>query len=185
MIYFTNSKGYFNSRYYFIMHRFSFLRSKVVVVFLILVSIGCLYPGLTLPMMSLQIVASLPLVGDIELYNQTQSIWSGIVELFNKDYVFVAFLIFLFSIAVPLFKLMCLTVILLFESSKLAQTLYQIVLLIGKWSMADVFVVAIFISFLAGEAKPDVYANLHSGFYWFLSYCVISIFCGQLLKINK
>lgn len=167
------------------MYYLSLFRSKPIVIVLVLASVACLYPGLTLPMMSLEIVATLPLIGEVELYNQTQSIWSGIASLFNKGYVLVAFLIFLFSIAIPLFKLLCVAVILLFDSSKLSLILHKIVLLIGKWSMADVFVVGIFIAFLAGEAKPDVYASLHSGFYWFLSYCLISILCGQLLKIDK
>ena len=161
------------------------LRSKPVVIVLILVSLGCLYPGLSQPMMSLKISTNFPLVGEVELYNQTQSIWSSIVTLFNKGYEFVAFLIFLFSIAIPIFKLLCFMIILCFEHWKVAQTLHQIVLLIGKWSMADVFVVGIFIAFLAGQAKPDIDTSLQSGFYWFLTYCLISIFCGQLLKINK
>ena len=163
----------------------SFFRSKPFVIFLILVSLACLVPGLSQPMMSLKISSSFPLVGEIELYNQTQSIWSSIVTLFDKDYQFVAFLIFLFSIAVPLFKQICFIIILCCDHLKIAQTLHNIVLVIGKWSMADVFVVGIFIAFLAGQAKPDVYANLQSGFYWFLAYCLTSILCGQLIKINK
>ncbi len=161
------------------------LRSKTAVIVLISISLLCLYPGLTAPMMSLEIATSLPLVGEIELYNQTQSIWSGIVSLYEKDYFFVSFLIFLFSVAIPLFKLLCLAIILLFENTLLSQRLHQFVLLIGKWSMADVFVVGIFIAFLAGEANPSMHAALHEGFYWFLAYCLTSILCGQLLRVNK
>ena len=163
----------------------SFLRSKPFVISLILVSLACLYPGLSQPMMSLKIATNFPLIGEVELYNQTQSILSSIMVLFDEGYEFVAFLIFLFSIAVPLFKQICFMIILCFENLKIAQTLHNIILIIGKWSMADVFVVGIFIAFLAGKAKPDVYANLQSGFYWFLAYCLTSILCGQLLKINK
>lgn len=161
------------------------LRSKLVSIVLIIISLACLYPGLTLPMMSLEIATSLPLVGDIELYNQTQSIWSGIVSLYQKDYFLVSFLIFLFSVAVPVFKLLCLGVILIFGNSSLNLKLHTLVLLIGKWSMADVFVVGIFIAFLAGEANPNMQAALHDGFYWFLAYCLTSILCGQLLRVNK
>ena len=166
-------------------HYLSFLRSKPAIIMLMLASLVCLYPGLTLPMMTLKISTSLPLVGEIELYDQSQSIWSSITTLFDKGYPFVAFLIFLFSIAVPLCKLCSLFFVLLFEDSKLADILHRIVLLIGKWSMADVFVVGIFVAFLAGKAKADIYTNLQSGFYWFLSYCLISICCGQLLKRKK
>jgi len=163
----------------------SILRSKPLVIVLVLVSLACLFPGLTEPMMSIEISTSLPLVGEIELYSQTQSIWSGIVTLAEKGYLLVAFLIFLFSVAVPILKLLCIAFILLFDSSKYNQRLHQIILIIGKWSMADVFVVGIFIAFLAGEAKPDIQAAIHSGFYWFLAYCLISITCGQLLIIKK
>ena len=109
----------------------SFLRSKPFVIALILVSLACLYPGLSQPMMNLKIATSFPLVGEVELYNQSQSIWSSIVTLFNKDYEFVAFLIFLFSIAIPLFKQMCFMIILCFENSKFAQTLHNIVLVLS------------------------------------------------------
>ncbi len=161
------------------------LRSKPTAVVLIAISLLCLYPGLTSPMMSLEVATSLPIVGEIEIYNQTQSIWSGIVSLYNKGYLFVSFLIFLFSVAIPLIKLLSLAIILLFENTRLSQGLHQFVLLIGKWSMADVFVVGIFIAFLAGEANPNMHASLHEGFYWFLAYCLTSILCGQLLRVNK
>ncbi len=163
----------------------TFLRSKTAVLALLGVSVACLYPGLTASMMSLEINASLPVIGDVELYRQTQSIWSGIVSLYQKGYFLVSFLIFLFSVAVPVIKLLCVGAILLFESSALSEKLHRFILLIGKWSMADVFVVGIFIAFLAGEANPNMQAALHEGFYWFLAYCLTSILCGQLLRVNK
>jgi uncharacterized paraquat-inducible protein A len=58
------------------------------------------------------------------------------------------------------------------------------VLIVGKWSMADVFVVGIFIAFLAGQANPNMHAALHHGFYWFLAYCLISILSSQVLRLN-
>jgi len=160
-------------------------RSHYFVIGLILASIICLYPGLTHPMLSINISASLPLIGEIELYNQIQSIWGGIVELVEKDYFFVAFLIFLFSVAIPIIKLFCIAALLIMSSSYEGSLIHQFVLLIGKWSMADVFVVAIFIAFLGSGAKANIQAELHSGFYWFLSYCLISIVCGQLLNLKE
>jgi len=158
------------------------IRSVPFIMALIAFSILCLYLGLTLPMMSLQIMASFPIIGEVELFQQTQSIWSSIVELFKKDYVLVAFLIFLFSVVVPVMKLICIAVVLMQKPSHFSARLHQFILLIGKWSMADVFVVSIFIAFLASSAKSDIQAQIHSGFYWFLSYCLISIAYGQLLK---
>ena len=58
---------------------------------------------------------------------------------------------------------------------------------IAKWSMADVFVVALFIMYLAAEATqtpsgdPDAApllafdASFGPGFYWFAAYCLFSL----------
>ncbi|MBL1292744.1 MAG: paraquat-inducible protein A [Thiotrichales bacterium] len=62
--------------------------------------------------------------------------------------------------------------------------MHKFVLIIGKWSMADVFVVGVFMAFLAGQANPNVQAALHQGFYWFLAYCLISILSSQTLQLN-
>ncbi len=76
-------------------------QSNFITISLIIVSLLCLYPGLTEPIMSLRIAVTLPIIGDMEFYNKTQSIWSSILSLYESDYTFVAFLIFLLSIAVP------------------------------------------------------------------------------------
>ena len=63
---------------------------------------------------------------------------------------------------------------------------------IAKWSMADVFVVAVFIAYLAaqastaapgdpGAAPPLVAFTAHfgAGFYWFAAYCLFSLASQQ------
>ena len=58
---------------------------------------------------------------------------------------------------------------------------------IAKWSMADVFVVALFITYLAAQASatptqgpnaaPPLLkfdARFGPGFYWFAAYCLVS-----------
>ena len=71
---------------------------------LIFVSLGCLYPGLTEPLLQIQVVAKLPLIGDLELYNETQSIVESIRALWSSNNTLVALLILIFSIVVPLTK---------------------------------------------------------------------------------
>jgi uncharacterized paraquat-inducible protein A len=64
--------------------------------------------------------------------------------------------------------------------------------LIAKWSMADVFVVALFIAYLAAQATqtppgdaaaaPPLIAftaRFGPGFYWFASYCLFSLASQQ------
>ena len=59
------------------------------------------------------------------------------------------------------------------------------VLNLSKWSMADVFVVAMFLGFLAFEnmqAGITTYSNICIGLYFFLSYCLLSIGGSILAK---
>lgn len=166
------------------MNFLSLLRSSYVVIPLIIAALFCLYPGLTEPIMSLRAGAYLPIVGQVELYQQTQSIWSGINSLYRSGYWLVAFLIFLFSVFVPLVKILALIVVLAFKQWRHRNAMHTLILVIGKWSMADVFVVGIFIAFLAGQANPNMQAELHAGFYWFLMYCILSILSTQLMRLS-
>jgi hypothetical protein len=62
---------------------------------------------------------------------------------------------------------------------------------IARWSMADVFVVALFIAFLAAQASQSANpqaeppliaftAHFGTGFYWFAAYCVVSLASQQV-----
>ena len=61
---------------------------------------------------------------------------------------------------------------------------------IAKWSMADVFVVALFVAYLAATASQSTpgagpplvafTAQFGAGFYWFAAYCVFSLATQQL-----
>ncbi len=143
-------------------------------------SLALLVPGVMLPMLSLRISASFPFVGRVDLYNQTQSISESIRSLLDSGHTAIAVLIFVFSLAVPLIKLVLVFTSLL-APPRLTQVFDRTVNTIGKWSMADVFAVAIFMAFLAGQAHPNSEAQLHSGFYCFLGYCVSSLLGSQLL----
>jgi paraquat-inducible protein A len=65
------------------------------------------------------------------------------------------------------------------------KSVLKFVNLISKWSMADVFVVGVFIAFLSLQSNKNISAELHSGFYYFLSYCVISIASAQLIRVRE
>ncbi len=155
---------------------------------LIFVSLGCLYPGITEPLLQIQVNAQLPIIGKLELYNETQSIIESISALWRSDNLLVAFLIALFSIAVPVVKAVLLfTALVLSRSapaSKVKNRLLQFVQLVGKWSMADVFVVSVFMSFLATQSNDFLEAFLHPGFYYFLAYCILSIIASLAISFR-
>ena len=154
-------------------------------VILLIASLVLLYPGLTEPMMNLTIQAALPLLGKVEFYNNTQSIMQSIQSLFDSKNTLVAILILLFSIVVPVVKGLLLLAAIILPSGPLAQRLHGFVSLIGKWSMADVFVVGLFMAYLAGQAHPNAQATLHAGFYYFTGYCILSIAAAQVLRTAK
>ena len=151
---------------------------------LIVVSLVCLYPGLTMDMFTIYVGTTLPLLGEISLYEETQSILQTIQSLFSHNNYFVALLILLFSVVIPLMKALLLILVLLFQQWQWRSAVYRFVALIGKWSMADVFVVAVLMALLATNSNDSIDAILHQGFYFFTAYCLISILGIQMLDIE-
>jgi len=152
---------------------------------LILVSLACLYPGLFQPIMSISIIPRLPLVGEVTLYESTQSILKTIETLYTNNNQLVAILILLFSVIVPILKAIILLVVLFLKNLSSRKKLFDFVRVIGKWSMADVFVVGIFLAFLATQSNDGFHAEIHAGFYYFLAYCLISLVAIQVMKIEE
>lgn len=149
---------------------------------LIAVSLACLFPGVTEPLLQIKVSASVPILGSLQFYDQTQSILQSIDALLQSGHTLVGMLILLFSIVVPLAKAALLCIAALISAPKLKILLHRLVNAISKWSMADVFVVSVFMAFLATGENSYVNALLHPGFYYFLAYCVISILATQLLR---
>ena len=80
------------------------------------------------------------------------TIMSGIIQLWVDGLQPIATIVFFASILVPFFKLISLTIILLIIQNKWAvnpaqcTTLYRFITLIGRWSMIDLFVLAILVT---------------------------------------
>ena len=58
----------------------------------------------------------------------------------------------------------------------------------GKWSMADVFVVAVFLAYLAFsniQSGIQTESNTLPGLYFFLSYCLLSIMASTFFASAK
>lgn len=159
-------------------------KRNILALILILVSLGLLYPGLTNDILTLDIGAKIPLLGNFELYNESQSILKTIKALHENDSTFVAILILLFSVIVPVLKALILITVLLLKNMRSSVKLYKFVGMIGKWSMADVFVVGVFLAFLATGNNEAINAELEIGFYYFTAYCIVSIIGIQVLDIN-
>ena len=143
--------------------------------------------------LSPQIVASLQKnVEDIQVYEQTRSIVSTVQHLYDVKSPMPATLILLFSVIVPFAKIAMILWALFLREAERRRRVLDFVELIGKWSMADVFVVALFIAYLAAQASqtppgdpnfpPPMVAftaDFGAGFYWFTAYCIFSLAAQQ------
>ena len=131
-------------------------------------------------------------VDEVEVYQQTRSIIGSVRQLYDVGSPVPATLILLFSVVVPLTKAALVAWAAFMRSAAMRVRTLRFVEAIAKWSMADVFAVALFIVFLAAQATqqppgaPDAAppllaftAHFGPGFYWFAAYCVFSLASQQ------
>lgn len=140
-----------------------------------------------------QITASLQKnMGEIEVYEQTRSIVGAVRRLYEVGSPVAATLILLFSVIVPLTKAALVAAAMFMADAQRRVRMLSFVAAIAKWSMADVFAVALFIAYLAAQAStaattgPDpgprmiaFTAHFGAGFYWFTAYCLFSLASQQ------
>jgi len=157
---------------------------NVAALVLILASFGLLYPGVTLPALTLDVTPALPFLGKMTLLHETRSILGTVRKLHESGNDLVAGLILCFSIAVPVLKGLLLLYVLAFRKGPGRMALFRLVGAIGKWSMADVFVMGLFLAYLAGNAVSGMTAMLHRGFWYFLGYCLLSVLSAQLMRVE-
>jgi hypothetical protein len=123
----------------------------------------------------------------IEVYAQTRSIVGSVRHLYSVGSNTAATLILLFSIIVPLTKSLLVTWAVLQGSLERRRRTLLFVEMIAKWSMADVFAVAVMIAYLAAQASQTAsgtaivvfQATFGTGFYWFAAYCLTSLAVQQ------
>ncbi len=129
-------------------------------------------------------------VAEVEVFQQTRSIVGSVRRLYEVGSPVPATLILLFSVIVPFAKSALVGwAVFVAEPERRRRTL-GVVEGIAKWSMADVFVVALFVTYLAAMASQSApaagpplvafTAEFGAGFYWFAAYCVFSLASQQL-----
>ncbi len=164
-----------------------------------------LVPGVYLSMLTIQTDESImSSVGSlhVNIFNTSNSILKTVNDLYHQDFKFVACMIFIFSVIVPVIKGIMLTYVYLTKNQRLKKKFYEMIQSIAKWSMCDVFIVAIFLAYLSTGARTHeeshqvsvfifsidlnvlvkMKAHLEIGFYCFLSYCLLSLAALQLYQ---
>lgn len=138
--------------------------------------------------MAASLLDSLATPGELVVYDKTRSIVGTVKDLVNSGNLLVGFLVLLFSIIVPVLKISLMLAAHFSHHPFFAGPGQRFAQLISKWSMVDVFVIAIMVAYLAVNASGGngevvlLQAHFQLGFYFFLSYCVLSIASAQLLE---
>lgn len=172
-----------------------------------MIALVCLHIGLTYPMLEITAlernldIGALPIKtkvmgfsvdlnieqvfeGDMIFYYQSKSVLELVGTLFEQKNWIVSISILSFSILFPLLKLIF-TCLMLFAGRASNNALAQFfVKYAGKWSMADVFVVAVFLAYLAFsnmQVGITTESNVLPGLYFFLGYCLLSILSSHLI----
>jgi paraquat-inducible protein A len=111
------------------------------------------------------------------------TIMSGVITLFHHGDAPVALLLFFASIAVPMLKMVALAYLLLsvqFRSTKRPHErtrLYAIVETIGRWSMLDIFVIALLVAMVQLQALATIEAG--AGAVAFCAVVVLTMFAAE------
>ena len=142
---------------------------------LLIASFILLYLGVTEPMMKI----SAEYAGQ-EVFKYKQSILEAVDTLYEGGYLLVAFLILFFSVMIPVFKGIVILWVFFFGEVNKKTSAHNFIFRIGRWSMADVFAVGVFIGYLAGQAATQIDSVLHPGFYYFTGYCLVSLLSLQV-----
>ncbi len=185
---------------------------RVPLIATLVAAVAMLVSGLLLPMIDIEASIaefSLVLIGepvnftDQVLFHQSKSILE-VVRVLLMDGGFalsvVAVLVFSFSVLIPVSKMSLSLIALLRDREPSGRVARFLVHHAGKWSMADVMVVAIFMAFIGfnGVVNSQLgdlesYAtsihvlttnnsSLEVGFYLFTGYCLLGLGCAVLLK---
>ena len=172
--------GVFVSYFFISLEKFTLFGSMGVMITLVL--------GLMAPILMVTIHTQVEYLGDIVLSFESKGVLGSVFKLFSNGDIVVALVIFLFSVLVPLLKVFALLFVSIFMKHRFAQDIVRFFKLIGKWSMVDVFVVALFLVYLTANKAEVSRAEIEVGLYFFLAYVIasmlLSLAADKMLKVK-
>jgi DNA-binding ferritin-like protein (Dps family) len=191
---------------------YNILGFKIYTSGLTIISIILLLLGVSLPMIDLDARINSVVFNLYEtdlsfdeqvIFYQSKSILDvtrSLIESKGVDLKIVGFLIFCFSILFPFIKLILGLLVIINKKIRNNNFCKNLIFYLGKWSMADVFVVALFMSYIGfyglfgaqlqglernkgGFAIETVnYTSLSIGIIFFTAYCLLSIILGIVIQ---
>ncbi len=160
----------------FLLLGLSFLASRrTQTLFITLAALIVLTGGLLMPIMMMSIHMHMEYLGDVVLMTESKGVAGSIGKLFEGEEYVVGGALLLFSILLPLVKTLGMIFVAIFSQSRWSEGIIRFFKALGKWSMADVFVVATFLVYFSGSKGGASQAEVQAGFYFFLAYVILSI----------
>ena len=199
---------------YFIFLLFPVNLSRLELMITLLFCFVFLLLGISLPMIEIDARISqmnFTLLGeqlrfaDEVLYYKSKSILQVVGMMLSQGKVkvlFVGVLVFAFSVFFPMLKLVCSMLYLYLQKLRESKVVCFIVFKTGKWSMADVFVVAIFMAYIGFEGilseqlkhlegmskEVELLTTNHSslmyGFFVFTAFVLLSLMSASKIKVE-
>ena len=151
----------------------------------IVIAFIAFFVGIVAPVMALRAYTELPVLGTVILKYESKSVVTALSSLVTSGNWFIALLISLFSVAVPILKTVISLLSLQTGKPRWATRATHFIKAIGKWSMADVFVIAIFIAYFALGSDKFSDAEVGLGLYFFAAYCLLSQFTSHYLLTSS
>jgi uncharacterized membrane protein len=137
--------------------------------------------GLLAPILTIVAHEEIALLGRVVLQYESKGIITTIHKLYLVGNYFLALLLLLFSVLLPVLKILLSMLALELGHSRMRRGSVLMVKMIGRWSMTDVFVVAVLLAFLTADTAQLTDATLGAGLYFFAGYGLLSIAAGQLM----
>lgn len=134
--------------------------------------------AVTLVIFIISLISPLFTLEKFYFFSNTVSLFSALMSLLEKGHIVLFIIIFLFSILFPLFKLGVIVFVWNSHAGSRVQQLLKWIHRFGKWSMLDVFVVALLVVSIKFEHLADM--QIHYGLYLFLGSVVMSMLIAAI-----
>ena len=159
-----------------------FIGKKRALLFaLISLSIIALVTGWYSPILEITAYQEIPVLGNTIFQYESKSIVSALYKIYEQHQYAIFAIILLFTIITPILKTILLLIISFGEKLHLSSKRIKFLSAIGKWSMLDVFVVAIVVTYFSMKSSGQTDANLQIGVYYFSIYVILSMICTYLV----
>lgn len=166
----------------FLIH--GFLKSKISILALLLVTVMALITGWFAPILAIIAYQDIPVLGQTVFQFESKSIVSALQKLYESGQTVIAMVIFLFTILMPVLKSLMMLVILFSQNLHFSNNSVHVLKAIGKWSMLDVFVIAILVTYFTTKSGGATDATLQIGVYYFVAYVISSMLLTYLINFK-